>query len=154
MIPEAMEERLAKEWRLKTAKDILEKIFEDYHQGDKLTQILQGEKLIVCSYALGQILASFDVGLKASQLRRFYESLLQMKALSGEASFKEKVLPSLLMLKPQLANAKARMDRQIGPFFKVVNPLFDVIQDAEDLTRLCNFVQAIVAYHKYCGGRD
>jgi len=127
-----------------------------------LTQILDAEKLIACSYALGRILASFDVGLKASQLRRFYESLLQMKALAGNivgiptsaALFKTKVLPQLLMQKALLANAKARMERQITPFFNVVNPLFDVTRDAEDLALLCDFIQATVAYHRYFGGRE
>ena len=162
MIPEAMEERLAKEWGLTTSGDIRQKIFENYSDGDKLTELLESEKLIVCSYALGQILASFDVNLKASQLRRFYESLLQIKGMNTnikglpnfETAFRTRILPNVLMLKPLLANTKARQGKQLAPFFDVINLLFDVIKDSEDLERLCNFVQAIGAYHKYCGGRD
>ena len=116
---------------------------------------------MVCSYALGKILASYEVGLKSSQLRRFYESLLNIRATinairikpNAVELFQSEVMPEILMLKPQLANAKARQ-REVIPFFEVVNPLLDMVKSIEDFDRLCKFVESVVAYHKYCGGRD
>jgi CRISPR-associated protein Csm2 len=72
----------------------------------------------------------------------------------ADNSFKSKIIPQILMLKPLLANAKARHRRAITPLFEVINPLFDVVKDRDDYDRFCDFVEAIVAYHKYCGGKD
>ena len=69
-------------------------------------------------------------------------------------SFKIKVRPQILRLKPQIANIKARHKREVTPFFEVINPLLDIVKDIEDYERLFDFVEAIVAYHKYAGGRD
>ena len=137
-----MEERLSNQWSLNTEEAIRAKIFENYEEGDNLIRILDSKKLVVCSYALGSILAG---KLRAAQLRRFYESLLKIKAIVGrikksdgdDSSFRSAIIPHILMLKPQLAYAKGRL-----------------IKDVADYESLCDFVQAVVAYHKYCGGRD
>jgi CRISPR-associated protein Csm2 len=157
-----MEERLSEEWGLRTAESIRNKIFEGISDSTSVKNILDAKKLVVCSYALGKILASYEVNLKAAQLRRFYESLLNIRAAANmirtkpkaDEQFQEKVLPEVYMLKPQLANAKARQPKEVGPFFDVMNPLLDLIKTIEDYDRLCQFAEAIVAYHKYCGGRD
>jgi CRISPR-associated protein Csm2 len=157
-----MEERLTEEWGLKTAGRISDKIFEGASEGSTVRNMLEAEKLVVCSYALGRILASYEVGLKSAQLRRFYESLLNIKATvnairvkpDAEEQFRKKALSNIVMLKPQLANAKARQPKEVTPFFEVINPLLDRIKTIEDYDRLCQFAEAIVAYHKYCGGRD
>ncbi len=157
-----MEERLSEEWGLKTAEKIRDKMFEGSSSHATVKSILDAEKLVVCSYALGKILASYEVRLKSAQLRRFYESMLNIKATvntirtkpDADSLFKQKALPEILMLKPQLANATARQSREVTPFFNVINPLLDIIKSIEDYDRLCQFVESIVAYHKYCGGRD
>ncbi len=157
-----VEERLYEDWDLKTPEKIRNKIFEDYSEGVTLKDILDTKRLVVCGYALGKILSSYEVRLKSSQLRRFYEALLSLKSLTNptrmrpDASdlFKNKVMSKILMLKPQLADAKARQPRGVTPFFEVINPLLDTVKDVEDYERLCQFVEAIVAYHRYCGGRD
>ncbi len=145
----SIEEKLSEEWGLKNAEIILEKIVEketsSKKEGIGLKELLDDEKMVVCSFALGKILASYEVGLKATQLRRFYEAML---AIRGKKS------ASLMILKPQLAYAKARASRELTPFFIVVNPLMERVHDAEDFSRLVHFIEAIVAYHKYHGGRD
>ena len=97
-------------------------------------------------------------------MRRFYESLLKIKAVVGRINikkgdgvddlFRSEAIPRILMLKPQLAYAKKRQPREVTPLFEVINPLLDLIKDVADYESLCDFVQAVVAYHKYCGGRD
>jgi len=157
-----MEERLSAEWGLKTGEKIKDKVFEGCSGNATVKNILDAQKLVVCSYALGKILASYEVGLKSAQLRRFYESLLNIKATvntirtkpNASDLFKERALSEILMLKPQLANAKARQPREVTPFFDVINPMLDIVRGIEDYDRLCQFVEATVAYHKYCGGRD
>ena len=47
MNPEPMEKKLLKEWGLDTQEAIKAKIFENYNEGDKLTHILDSEKLVV-----------------------------------------------------------------------------------------------------------
>jgi CRISPR-associated protein Csm2 len=157
----SMEERLSEDWGLKDSASIKSKIFEN-EGNTTLRALLPSDKLVVCSFALGKILASYEVGLKAAQLRRFYESLLNIKAAvatirlrpNAAELFREKVLPEIFMLKPQLANAKARQPKEVAPFFDVINPLLEFVTSAEDYERLCQFAEAVVAYHKYCGGRD
>jgi CRISPR-associated protein Csm2 len=157
-----MEEKLAETWGLKTAERISDKIFEGASEVTTLRSMLDAEKLVVCSFALGKLLASYEVGLKSAQLRRFYESLLNIKATvntiktkpNAEELFTKKALSDIVMLKPQLANAKARQPREVTPFFDVINPLLDRVKTIEDYEKLCQFAEAIVAYHKYCGGRD
>lgn len=157
-----LEERLFEEWGLGSAERIKNRIFESCSATDTVKNVLDAEKLVACSYALGKLLASYDVGLRAAQLRRFYESLLNVKATvntirakpDADRLFEEKARPEILMLKPQLANARARQPREVTPFFDVINPLLDMVEHFEDYDRLCQFVEAVVAYHKYCGGRD
>jgi CRISPR-associated protein Csm2 len=157
-----MEEKLYEEWGLRTVDKIRDKIFEGASEHSTIENILDAERLVVCSYALGKILASYDVGLKTAQLRRFYEALLNIKAAvntiranpDSDSLFKKTVIPEILRLKPQLANAKARQPREVTPFFEVINPLLDFVKSIKDYDILCQFVEAIVAYHKYCGGRD
>ena len=156
MIPEPMEKRLSKEWSIKSEHDVKKKLFENYTEGDKLADILDAEKLVVLSFAMGNILSGRNVGLKASKLRQFYETLLNIKSLIKNKTehFKTNVIPQILKLKPKLAYEKARAPREITPFFEVINPLPELVFDEKDYNTLCNFVEAILAYHKYCGGRE
>ena len=145
----SIEEKLSEEWGLKSAETILEKIIEketlSKKEGLDLKELLDDEKMVVCSFALGKILASYEVGLKTASLRRFYEAILAIRGRKNA---------SLMILKPQLAYAKARASRELTPFFVVVNPLLDRVHDSEDFNRLVQFIEAIVAYHKYHGGKD
>jgi CRISPR-associated protein Csm2 len=157
-----MEEKKSEEWGLKTAAKIRDKIFEGKDDQTAAGSLLDPEKLVVCSYALGRLLSSYEVNLKASQLRRFYESLMNIKAPvniirtkpDAPELFRKQPLAEILMLKPQLAAAKAKQTKEVGPFFDVINPLLDRVNSIDDYEKLCRFVEAIVAYHKYCGGRD
>lgn len=157
-----MEEILSQQWGLKNADDITNKIFEHYSKDDTLKDIIDAEKLVVCSYALGKILASKEVRLKPAQLRRFYESLLTIRVAvnvirnkkNAKQIFVSDLLPEIFALKSQLANAQAKQRREITPLFKVVNPLIDLVKEIKDFDRLCKFIESIVAYHQYCGGRD
>ncbi len=161
MKPIPMEEKLLNEWGLNSDEDICSRIFKDYSEGEKLSEFLDGDKLVVCSYALGKRLAGREVGLRTSQLRRFYDAIMDVKATINRSRTAAKAAHgpesefriAVRKLKPQLANAAARQT-PVRPFFNVVNPMLDTIHDLDDFKRFCDFVEAVVAYHKYCGGRD
>uniref|UniRef100_A0A6M3IXD8 CRISPR system Cms protein Csm2 n=2 Tax=viral metagenome TaxID=1070528 RepID=A0A6M3IXD8_9ZZZZ len=152
----SLEERRYLEWGLTTAEKIKNKIFENYSDNRvTIKNMLDAEKLVACGYALGKILTGDEVRLKAFQLREFYESLLNVKitikSIRGNPDedmlFKQKALPEIVMLKPRLALAKARQPRKITPLFEVINPLLDRVEDIDDYERLCQFMQAIMAYN-------
>lgn len=163
----SFEEEKSRAWKLKEATDILERITGDSPKEESLEKLLDAEKLVVCSYSLGRILSSFKVGLKTAQVRRFYEAISALNAAMGSWSrdkstkaetkseyFDKAIEPDLMMLKPQLANARARQPRQFTPLFTVLNPCIDRVNSPEGLRRLAQFMEAILAYHKFHGGRD
>ena len=161
------EKEKSKAWKLREAADIRDKIIADSPEAEGLEKLLDSEKLVVCSYALGGILSSSGVRLKTAQVRRFYEAILglntAMTSWSRDKSieakdqfeyFRDVISAQLMMLKPQLANAQARQHREFTPLFTVLNPCIDRANSPEGLRRLAQFMEAIVAYHKFHGGRD
>ena len=57
------------------------------------------------------------------------------------------------MLKPKLAYAAGRQD-EVKPLMTVLDPCMDRVRSRDDFDRFAKFVESIVAYHKYHGGRD
>lgn len=151
---------------LREPEDILGRITADSSETEGLEKLLDAEKLVVCSYALGRILSSPRVRLKTAQIRRFYEAILGLSAamtswtrhskdFKNETEYFQQVIKSqLMMLKPELANAQARQPREFTPLFTVLNPCINRVNSPEGLRRLAQFMEAIVAYHKFHGGRD
>ena len=155
-----LEERFYYEWDLRSSQKIYDKLFSGAPGNPVFKELLEGEKLVIFAYALGR--ESSQAGLKTAQIRRFYESLLTIKArlqimktrIRSKEDFQSQIRPEILNLKPQLAYAKARHQRQLEALFIIVNPLLDTIQDTIDFELFFQFIEAVVAYHKYCGGRD
>lgn len=93
--------------------------------------------------------------VSTSQIRNVYGTVkkLEMVGLS------EKTLRQLLLLKPRLAYAKARIDRRnkeaYEEFEKDIGLAIDAVEvrDHETFIRFCNFFEAILAYHKAHGGK-
>ncbi|MCS6968716.1 MAG: type III-A CRISPR-associated protein Csm2 [Cytophagales bacterium] len=95
--------------------------------------------------------------LTTSQLRRFFGQLKRLQAMGYDHEDKQ----HLLMLKPQLAYAAGRADKdaKIRDFARVLERMITEVEKAtseEDAKkRFQNFVnltEAIVAYHKIEGG--
>ena len=150
-----LEEELSKKWKLSSADDIVRKIFEGEEKNTQLavSKLLDDAKILVaCSYSLGRILAQ-DVRLRANSLRKFYEALMSIRAKLREME-DIKVKDSVLLIKPYLAYEESRKRREIEPLFKVLNRLLERVFDKTDYLKLCQFVEATIAYHKYHGGRD
>lgn len=58
------------------------------------------------------------------------------------------------LLKVRLVYAAAREKRAVGPLADVLLPAVDRIHCADDYRWFARFVEAVVAYHRYRGGKD
>ena len=62
------------------------------------------------------------------------------------------------MLKPKLAYTVGRQKREVftalQSLMQVLDPAIDATKDLESFKKLVLLIEAIVAYHRYYGGRD
>ena len=95
--------------------------------------------------------------VSTSQIRNVYGTV---KKLEMQRDFDSKAYRQLLLLKPKLAYARGRVEKNeqkkvafkkletaLGNAIDAVN-----IKDPETFKRFCNFFEAILAYHKSYGG--
>ncbi len=92
-------------------------------------------------------------GLKTHQLRRIYETI-QSVYYRAERSHSPRLLPAdrgrLLLLKPQLAYVSREKKETLEPFSKRIQDLIDGVgDDPDNLREFYDFVQSVLAYHKY-----
>jgi len=145
-----LEEQLKTEWKLDSPQSIVNKILEsEIGKREGLDKILDTQRLVACSYALGEILAK-RAGLKVGSLRKFYQSLISIKGEKEDEEVRDKVLS----LKPYLSYETARKRREVTPLFEVLNPLLERVYNKKDYFKLCQFLEAVIAYHKFHGGHD
>ncbi|VEP18160.1 Type III-A CRISPR-associated protein Csm2 [Hyella patelloides LEGE 07179] len=100
-------------------------------------------------------------GLKTNHLRRFLDSLKQLKARLAKTGKIEDIQDDLYFLQPQLAFAAARKKQEmrkgdsLNPaqdFCNVVTAGIKKVHSEKDFYRLVQLVEAIIAYHKAAGG--
>ncbi|HOT98543.1 MAG TPA: type III-A CRISPR-associated protein Csm2 [bacterium] len=111
----------------------------------------KGEDLVNCAEKFAKYLAK-DVRLKTSQIRKFLDAVkkVQYQGLStGEYDFRTEAM----MMKPKLAYAAGR-SMEVKPFMEVITLCIDRVRTREDFEQFAKFIEAIVAYHKYFGGRE
>jgi len=123
---------------------------------DKLDTLVffEGETLVDCADKLGKFL--YDNGLKTSQIRKFLDAVKKMK-YQENASGKFNYRNEAMMIKPKLAYASGRQDQKknsVKPLMEVMNICIDKIKAKEDFDKFYKFVEAIVAYHKFYGGKE
>jgi len=111
---------------------------------------LPAEDLVEYADKVGSFLAR-DARLKTSQIRKFLDAVNQIKSRSftEEFDFEREVI----FLRPKLAWAAGRQD-QVKPLMRVLDPCMRRVKDGEDFTNFARFVEAIVAYHRFYGGKD
>jgi CRISPR-associated protein Csm2 len=100
---------------------------------------------------MGDFLAN-RVRLKTSQIRKFLDAVNEIKSKGTqekEADFRS----ACMLLKPKLAYAAGRQD-EVKPLMAVLVPCIDRVYGKDDFTRFYRFVESIIAYHRYHGGRD
>jgi len=113
--------------------------------------IKQGATELMVKYAeeMGRFMANH--GLTNSKIRSIYGEIkrIQMGDFEKEKS-------SFFLLKPKVAYALGRDDKNQG--LKLFKLIFDCctvdVEDQKTYQNFCNFVEAILAYHKSYGGKD
>lgn len=92
--------------------------------------------------------------LSSSQIRNIYGEMkrIQVKGF-------DKATASFYLLKPKVAYAYGRSikgkkaSEEMETFKKVFDAAFDCVTDARTYENFCNFIEAILAYHKFHGGK-
>jgi CRISPR-associated protein Csm2 len=97
------------------------------------------------------------------QIRNIYSAVQRVRALADQPDAKPaEINRRLIFLKPKLAYATGRQGRQSQDSMKVLQgeivQAIDGVVHSEDHRRACEnfffFMESIVAYHKFHGGRD
>jgi CRISPR-associated protein Csm2 len=115
---------------------------------------LTGEELVNIGSAIGKGTSRSNVSI--TQLRKFHEHIVRY-AINYEAGRTE--ISNISFLKYHLAYALARVkDKKIYNVLKELKFIYDEaidrVKTKEDLKRLRQLSEAIVAYHKFYGGKD
>uniref|UniRef100_A0A832A8V1 CRISPR system Cms protein Csm2 n=1 Tax=Desulfacinum infernum TaxID=35837 RepID=A0A832A8V1_9BACT len=112
---------------------------------------LSMERLVEIADAVGAAVAK---KVKMNQIRRFLDGTRKVEAeLKSDAPF-EKVKDQIILLRPKLAYAAGR--------HQDVKELADILdaavksaaQTQENFVKLLRFMESIIAYHRFYGGRD
>ncbi len=92
-----------------------------------------------------------DGYLTNAKIRSIYGEIKRIQ-MSGFESNK----PSFFMLKPKVAYAYGRERKNLGlRFFKFVfDQAFAQVNDEKSFHNFCNFMEAIIAYHRAFGGKE
>jgi CRISPR-associated protein Csm2 len=97
--------------------------------------------------------------LKAAQLRKFYGLLkrvdLELRGQDEDSAFPKELQHRVLRILPLLAYAKGRnnIPENFYKFMKLVLDI-DKIQTVRDYRTLIYLLEAVVAYHKFRGGKE
>ena len=102
---------------------------------------------------------AFSKNVKTSQLRAFYSAVNRIRVQFQRANdFSPEIERSLILLKPKLAYAAGRHPRQLRDFRNFMERAIDGVVGSngkvQALTNFFDLLEAVVAYHKFHGGRD
>ena len=112
---------------------------------------LQADRLVDLAEKMGDFLAN-RIRLKTSQVRKFLDAVNGIKSQGTQESGAD-FRSACMLLKPKLAYAAGRQD-EVKPLMAVLVPCIDRVYGKEDFTSFYRFVESIIAYHRYHGGRD
>lgn len=112
---------------------------------------LTADVLVKDAEEVGNCLAK-EIGLKTSQIRKFLDAVNRIKAESeGRKDYDYQT--QVVLLKPKIAYAAGR-HKEVKFLMTVLDPCMSKVNNGSDFQQFFRFVEAIVAYHRYHGGRD
>ncbi|MDR0612626.1 MAG: type III-A CRISPR-associated protein Csm2 [Dysgonamonadaceae bacterium] len=126
-----------------------ERKFKELHYNPEWITKEADDKLVKYAEDSGKFMAT--KGLTNSKIRSIYGEIkrIQMGEFEQEKS-------AFVLLKPKVAYALGRDDRNEG--LKLFKLIFDCssqnVTDQKSFNNFCNFMEAILAYHKANGGKD
>ena len=109
------------------------------------------EEMVEYAEVMGKYMAKPDTGspLTNSQIRNVYGEIkrIQMKGYEQNHS-------SFLLLKPKMAYAAGRQDAVgLKLLQEIFNAAYGYVNTEETFKNFCNFMEAVLAYHKAYGGK-
>jgi CRISPR-associated protein Csm2 len=110
---------------------------------------LRADELVDLADKMGKYLK--EQGLKTTQIRRFLDGIrkIDVQSNKGKAFNSELVI----LLRPKLAYA-AR-EQAVKPLMEVLDPAITAGAESYDsFKKLIAFIEGIVAYHRFYGGKD
>lgn len=110
---------------------------------------LPAETLVELADKMGRYLQRLDV--KTTQIRRFLDGVrkIDIKSRGGEEFDREGVI----LLKPKLAYAAK--EKKLKPLMEVLEPAITAGSHSySDFKKLLAFIEGIVAYHRFHGGKE
>jgi len=139
-----------RETRWGSTPSVADKIAGELENLDTMKN-LSAERLVEYAEEVGDFLAN-KVRLKTSQIRRFLDAVTRIKTKSFGNEGVDFERESIL-LRPKLAYAAGRQD-QVKPLMAVLDPCMRKVKDEDGFLNFARFVEAIIAYHRYHGGKD
>lgn len=121
---------------------------------DEIKSFIQRDDTAKQMVKFAEDLASRIKDVTTSQIRSVYGTV---KKLEMQSDFTEKSYRELLLLKPKLAYARKRSQKE--RIFQELENALSVAIDSVDVKqpetfkRFCNFFEAILAYHKAASGK-
>jgi CRISPR-associated protein Csm2 len=116
------------------------------------------DDLVKYADKFGKHLASPEVNLKATQIRRFFDAVKKVEFEANKEAFKdgknEFNRDDVLLLKPKLAYAAGRQRKEVKPLMLLLGPCIDRVNSREDFKTFVRFIEGMVAYHKFYNGKD
>jgi len=142
---------------------IIDKLKEFLGQKSTMSELYEGEtggktnveKLLELLEKYGNYLAN-QANLNTSQIRKFFDTVkkIEIELQKPDEISETQVRQRVLRLKPSLAYAVARQRRKLKPFADIIYRAIDMVKTKKDFIYFVEFVESIIAYHKYHGGRD
>lgn len=114
-------------------------------------------KDLVCrSKKIGKEL--MDRGISTSQIRNFLDEVNRIAAETRGQKADDFDSSRVVLLKPQLAYAAGRQrgdEREaLTDLAYLFSAAIDKVEDGKDFKKLADFTRAIVAYHRFHGGKE
>ena len=133
----------------------VESILEEIEDLEMLKDL--GEKKFADEKGYADTIASRLRGMKTTQLRKFFDSIRTIKVKLKEGGW-DAAEPKFYLLKPKIAHARGRnlIPEEFYEFLKVCMRKVDIGDDSEkkeNFEKMVEFLEAVVAYHRYYNPR-
>ncbi|WP_455629517.1 type III-A CRISPR-associated protein Csm2 [Parabacteroides sp.] len=130
-------------------RETAEKVFGQLKYEKEWITSEASASLVEYAREMGEFMAKN--GLTNSKIRSIYGEIkrIQMGTFENEKS-------SFFLLKPKVAYALGRDDKNEGLrlFQKIFDKASADVSDQRSYQNFCGFIEAILAYHKFYGGKD
>lgn len=114
---------------------------------------LSADRLVEIAEAVGKDLQEKDI--KLNQIRRFLDGVRKIEVdLSRPKADFSKIRDQIVLLQPKLAYAAGR-ERKLGDFAKLLQvAVRSGAEKEENFWKLLRFIEGIIAYHRFYGGKE